>query len=158
MNLRVYEVLFQFNQGLDQALTSVDILEKLEVQSAYCFTKVRDGLGELRAYANTHFASKIAQMEDGEKELFGRRRQKREKEEEGPNEIYVELAAREWLRRERGLPPRAVILPWTKADDDRALARLKASRAAPSSQEANSQSASGDSPEAYRKKEEGAQP
>jgi hypothetical protein len=158
MNLRVYEVLFQFNQGLDQARTSVDILERLEMQSAYCFTKARDRLGELRAYADTHFASKIAQREDGEKEVFGRRRQKREKEEEGPDEIYVELAACEWLRRERGLSPRVVILPWTKANDERALARLKASRAAPSSREAGPHSASDDSPETYRKKEEGAQP
>ena len=33
MDLRVYEVLFQFNQGLDQALRSLDILEKLELES-----------------------------------------------------------------------------------------------------------------------------
>ena len=30
------------------------------------------------------------------------------------------------IRRQRGLPPRAVILPWTRLDDDRALARVKA--------------------------------
>ena len=33
MDLRVYEVLYQFNQGMDQALTSLDILEKLALQS-----------------------------------------------------------------------------------------------------------------------------
>jgi hypothetical protein len=158
MDLRVYEVLFQFNQGLDQAFSSVDILEKLEVQSPYCITRIRDGLSEVRAYANTHLASKIAQVEDGEKEHFGRRRQKREREEESPNEIYIELAAREWLRRERGLPPRAVVLPWTKADDDRALAQLKTLESAPSPQAANPQPSFGETPQSGRKKDEGALP
>jgi len=36
------------------------------------------------------------------------------------------LKSREALRREQGLPPRAVILPWTQADDDRILAMQKA--------------------------------
>jgi hypothetical protein len=36
------------------------------------------------------------------------------------------LKAREEVRREQGLPPRAVILPWTQADDDRILAMQKA--------------------------------
>ena len=46
-----------------------------------------------------------------------------EKAEEGP---YFELKSREELRSEQGLPPRAVILPWAQADDDRILAMQKA--------------------------------
>jgi hypothetical protein len=126
MDLRVYEVLLQFNQGLDQALTSLEILEKLNVEFPDYFSKVRTNLSELRAYANNHFACKIAQKEQEEENHFYRIRRKREKAEEGPNEIYLELKTREWLRRERGLPPRAVILPWTQADDDRILAMQKA--------------------------------
>jgi len=125
MDLRVYEVLFQFNQGLDQALTSLDILEKLELGSTDYAKKVRTNLSELRAYANNHFACKIAQQEQEEENHFYGIRRKREKVEEGPNEIYLEVKAREWLRRERGLAPRAVILPWTQADDDRIIAKQK---------------------------------
>ena len=32
MDVRAYEVFFQFNRGLDQALRSLDILEKLAVE------------------------------------------------------------------------------------------------------------------------------
>ena len=125
MDLRVYEELLQFNQGLVQALTSLDILEKLDLGSPSCIAKIRVSLSELRSYANSCFASEIAQNEQEEENNFYRIRRNREKAEEGPNEIYSELKAREEHRRKQGLPPRAVILPWTQADDDRILAMQK---------------------------------
>jgi hypothetical protein len=134
MDPRVYEVLFQFNQGMDQALTSLDILEKLALESPSCITKIRVNLSELRSYANNCLASKIAQKEQEEENNFYRIRRNREKAEEGPSEIYLELKSREALRREQGLPPRAVILPWTQADDDRILAMQKAASSSLSTQ------------------------
>lgn len=126
MDLRVYEVLFQFNQGMDRALTSLDILEKLILESPSRVGKIRANLNELRSSTNNYFASKIAQKEQEEENNFYRIRRNREKAEEGPNEIYLELKSREELRRQQGLPPRAVILPWTQSDDDRILAMQKA--------------------------------
>jgi hypothetical protein len=126
MEIRVYEVFLQFNQGLDRALTSLDILKTLALESPRCITKIRVNLSELRSHANNCFASKIAEKEQEEENHFHRIRRNRERAEEGPNEIYFELKSREELRREQGLPPRAVILPWTQADDDRILAMQKA--------------------------------
>ena len=126
MELRVYEGLFQFNQGMDQALESLNLIEKLELASPEGISRVRTSLSELRSYANDQFASKIAQKEQEEENNFYRVRRNREKAEEGNNEIYFALKAREALRREQGLPPRAVILPWTQADDDRILAMQRA--------------------------------
>ena len=146
MDSRVYEVLFQLNQGFDLALSSVDVLEKLEAQTPYCITRIREGLNELRSYANTHLASKIAQTENGEMEFYESCRRKRELAEVSPDLIYIRVAEAEYLRRERGLPPRAVVLPWTKADDDRALARIKALHSAPPTQPAETQTASIDAP------------
>jgi hypothetical protein len=125
MDLCVHEVLLQFNQGMDQALESLNIVEKLELASAEGISRVRTNLSELRSYANNCFASKIAQKEQEEENNFYRIRRNREKSEEGPNEIYLELKSREDLRHRQGLPPRAVIAPWTQADDDRILAMQK---------------------------------
>lgn len=122
MDVHVYEVFLHFNQGLNQALRSLDILEKLALESPGCITKIRVNLSELRSYANTCFASKIAEKEQEEESNFYRIRRNREKTEEDPNDIYRDVKAREELRREQGLPSRAVILPWTQADDDRILA------------------------------------
>jgi hypothetical protein len=131
MDIRVYEVLLHFNQGLSQALASLDIIEKLELGVPDCVSKLRTSLSELRADANNHFACKIAQKEQEEENHFYRIRRKREKVEEDPNDIYHDVKAREWLRREKGLPPRAVVLPWTQADDDRILAMQKAVASTP---------------------------
>lgn len=126
MDIRVYEVFLQFNQGLDQALRSLDILEKLALESPSCITKIRVNLSELRSYANNSFASKIAQREQEEENKFYRLRRNREKTEEDPNDIYRDVKALEELRHEEGLPPRVVILPWTLADDDRIAAVQRA--------------------------------
>ncbi len=126
MDLCVYEVLFQFNQGMDQALESLNLIEKLELASPEGISRVRTNLSELRSQANNHFASKIAQRVQEEENNFYRVRRNREKADEGPNEIYFELKSREDLRREQGLPPRAVILPWIQADNDRMLAMQNA--------------------------------
>ena len=49
MDARVYEVFLQFNLGLDQALRSLDILEKLALESPSCISKIRVNLNELRS-------------------------------------------------------------------------------------------------------------
>jgi hypothetical protein len=131
MDVHVYEVLLQFNQGLSQGLASLDIIEKLEMAAPDYVSKVRTNLSELRADANNHFTSKIAQKEQEEENHFYRIRRKREKAEEDPNDIYHDVKAREWLRRGKGLPPRAVVLHWTQADDDRILAMQKAAASTP---------------------------
>ena len=95
MDLRVYEVLCQFNQRMDQALESLKIVETLELGSPKGISRVRTNLSELLSYGNNHFAS-------------------------------LELKSREVLRREQGLPSRAVILPWTQADANRILAMQNA--------------------------------
>jgi len=131
MDVRVYEVLLHFNQGLVQALASLDIVEKLELANPDYVSKIRTNLSELRAEANNHFTCKIAQKEQEEENHFYRIRRKREKAEEDPNDIYHDVKAREWLRREKGLPPRAVLLPWTQADDDRILSLQRAAASTP---------------------------
>jgi hypothetical protein len=131
MNLRVYEALFRFNQGMDQTLEFLNIVEKRELGSPEGVSSVRTNLSELLSCANNHFACKIAQMTQEEEKNFYRVRRNGEKAEEGRNEIYLELKSRKKLRREQGLPARAVILPWIRPDDDRILAMQKAAPSLP---------------------------
>jgi len=126
MDLRVYEALFQFNQGMNQAFESPNIVENPELGSPEGVSRDRIDLSELPSHANNHFASKIAQKEQQEEDNFYRDRRNREKAEESPNEIYLEMQSREELRRQQGLPSRPVILPPTQADDDRILLMQRA--------------------------------
>jgi hypothetical protein len=117
MGIRVDEILVQLDQDLDRALSSPDSLETLEFNFPDYVFKVRTNLSELRAYTNSHFACKIVQRVHEEENHLFRIRRDREKCEEESNKFYFELKVRERLRRERGLSPRAVILPWILADD-----------------------------------------
>lgn len=109
----------------------MDTIENLELAAPDYVAKARTKLSELRADANNHLACQIAHKEQEEENQFYRIRRKREKAEEDPNDLYYDLKAREWLRREKGLPPRAVLLPWSQADDDRILAMQKVAASTP---------------------------
>jgi hypothetical protein len=125
MDLRDCEALFRFNQGMDQTLRSLNVVEKRDLGSPEGISRVRANLSDLRSYANNCIASKIARKEQEEENHFYRIGRNREKAEEGPNEIYLELKPRKEFGREHGLPP-AVIPPWTQSDDDRILAMRNA--------------------------------
>jgi hypothetical protein len=126
MDPRVYEPLFRFNQGMDQTLESLNIVEKRDLGSPEGISRARTNSSDLRSYVNNSFASKIAQKEQEEENNFYRVRRNREKAEAGPDEIYLELKSREELRQRHCLALRIVIPPWTQSDNDRILAMQNA--------------------------------
>ena len=128
MELRTYEVFFQLNQGFEQVITALGELQRLGAQSPECVTRIRDRVKEFRADANYQLCAGIGEKEDEEAHYFFNLRFDREESEKNPDQIYIDLAVRERQRWESGLPPRVVILPWSKAADDAALARIAALR------------------------------
>jgi hypothetical protein len=125
MESRIYSVLFQFNYGIEQTLTALDTLEKMDLQPPEYVQQIRVRFQEVAANANSHFTDRVSKQEIW-KQLDCERERRQQEEEANPDCIYLRVATAEDIRRQRGLPPRAVILPWTRLDDDRALARIKA--------------------------------
>ena len=125
MESRIYSVLFQFNQGIEQALAALDTLEKMDLEPPEYVQQIRVRFQEVAANANSHFTDRVSKQEI-RKQLECERERRQQEEEANPDRIYLRVAPAEDIRRQRGLPPRAVILPWTRLDDDRALARIKA--------------------------------
>jgi len=125
MESRIYSVLFQFNYGIEQTLTALDTLEKMDLQPPEYVQQIRVRFQEVAANANSHFTDSVSKQEI-RKQLDCDRERRQQEEEANPDHIYLRVATAEDIRRQRGLPPRAVILPWTRLDDDRALARVKA--------------------------------
>jgi hypothetical protein len=124
MESRIYSVLFQFNYGIEQALAALDTLEKMDLEPPGYVQQIRVRFQEVAANVNSHFTDKVSKQEIRKQLECERERQ--QEEEANPDRIYLRAATAEDIRRQRGLPPRAVILPWTRLDDDRALARIKA--------------------------------
>jgi hypothetical protein len=125
MESRIYSVLFQFNQGIEQALAALDTLEKMDLEPPAYVQQIRVRFQEVAAKANSHFTDRVSKQEI-RKQLECERERRQQEEEANPDRIYLPVPTAEDIRRQRGLPPRAVILPWTRLDDDHALARIKA--------------------------------
>lgn len=125
MESRIYSVLFQFNQGIEQALAALDTLAKMDLEPPEYVQQIRVRFQEVAANANSHFTDRVSKQEI-RKQLECERERRQQEDEANPDRIYLRVATAEDIRRQQGLPPRAVILPWTRLDDDRALARIKA--------------------------------
>jgi hypothetical protein len=125
MESRIYSVLFQFSHGLEQALAALNTLEKMDFEPTEYGQQIRVQSQEVAANANRHFTDGVSKLEI-RKQLECEREHRRQEEEANPDRIYLRVATAEDIRRQRVLPPRAVILPWTRLDDDRALARIRA--------------------------------
>ena len=125
MESRIYSVLFQFNHGLEQALAVLDTLDKMDLEPPEYVQQIRMRFQEVAANANSYFTDRVSKQEI-RKQLECERERRQQEAEANPDRIYLRVATAEDIRRQRGVPPRAVILPWTRLDDDRALARIKA--------------------------------
>src|SRR6266851_5457618 len=125
MESRIYSVLFQFNYGIEQALAALDTLEKMYLKPPEYIQRIQAWFQEVAANANSYFTDRVSKQEIW-KQLECERERRQLEEEANPGRIYLRVATAEDIRRQRGLPPRTVILPWTRLDDDRALARVKA--------------------------------
>jgi hypothetical protein len=123
MESRIYSALSQFNHGLEQALAALDTLDKMDLEPPEYVQQIRVRFQEVAASANSHFTVSKREIR---KQLECERERPQREHEANPDRIYLRVATAEDIRRQRGLPPRAVILPWTRLDDDRALARVKA--------------------------------
>jgi hypothetical protein len=119
MELRIFSVLFQFNYGIEQALAALDTLEKMDLESPGYVQQIRVRFQEVAANANSYFTDRVSKQEIRKQLEWERERRQRE-EKANPDRIYLLVATAEDIRRQRGLPSRAVILPWTRLDDDRA--------------------------------------
>jgi hypothetical protein len=125
MESRIHSVLFQFSQGIEQALAALDTLEKMDLEPPEYVQQIRVRFQEVAANANSHFTDRVSKQEI-RKQLECERERRQQGEEANPDRIYLRVATAEGIGRQRGLPPRAVILPWTRLDDDRVMARIKA--------------------------------
>src|ERR1700734_777305 len=86
MESRIYSALLQFNQGIEQAVTALDTLEKLEMQSPEWLTRTRERLKEFCADTNYQLCAAVGKKEDKEAHYFFNLRFNREEAERNPDQ------------------------------------------------------------------------
>ncbi len=113
MKLRVYEHLCALNQNLQQALRTLEQLERCAGLRPDFLRSFRVMLEEVRCEANYELTEILSELELRDWARFGRKRRQWEKRFEDPEDIYLKVAEREKQRRKQGLPLRVGILPAT---------------------------------------------
>jgi hypothetical protein len=111
--LRIYESLFQLNEGIDHIITLLRELEKLPLADKELVQCAVVEIEEVRCDMNADFTEKLADSERFDEGTFWKQRRAFEKKWRDPDDVYIEVERREEERRKLGLPSRVIgsILP-----------------------------------------------
>jgi hypothetical protein len=109
--LRIYESLFLWNQGVDQLVAAVHVLERFPFADKRSLRCIQSEIEEIRAGVNADFVEAKSEYERRTQARFWKQRRAYEKTLEDPDDVYFEVEEREQERRNQGLPPRLGIVP-----------------------------------------------
>jgi hypothetical protein len=87
MDVPVYQALFEFNEGFDEALRALDELGKYFVELSENTHDLRVRIEELRADASADFTVAISEKEREEEDRCWNLRREREEQREGHHEV-----------------------------------------------------------------------
>jgi hypothetical protein len=116
--LRIYETLFLWNQGVDQLVALLRSMEKLPFANKRALQIAQAGIEEVRADVNADFLEEQAEYELNDAGRFWKQRRAYEKEQEDPDDVYINVLHREEERKKQGLPPRIGIVPYQAVADE----------------------------------------
>jgi hypothetical protein len=116
--LRLYEILFLWNQGVDQLVAVLRGMEKLPFARKSALQCAQAEIEEVRADVNADFLEEQAEYELDDAGRFWRQRRAYEKEREDPDDVYINVLHREEERKKQGLPPRIGVVPYSAVADE----------------------------------------
>jgi hypothetical protein len=87
--LRLYEILYMLNQGFEQVLGQLQLLEKLG-PGHQPWNALRVMVEENRAEVNFELVERLAEREERDWTYFGRLRHEREKKLRDPQDVLIE--------------------------------------------------------------------
>jgi len=114
----LYECLFLWNQGIDQLLATLRGMEKLPFARKSALQHAQNEIEEVRADVNADLLEEQAEYELDDAGRFYRQRRAYEKQREDPDDVYIDIERREQERKNRGLPPRIGIVPYSAVADE----------------------------------------
>jgi hypothetical protein len=111
--LRIYESLFQFNQGVDHLVALLRNMRRFPFADKDSMQSAIVEIEEVRCDMNADFTEHLANSERFDEGCFWKQRRVFEKKWRDPDDVYIDVERREEDRKKQGLPPRLIgsILP-----------------------------------------------
>ncbi len=120
MKLGLFQQIVELNQSFDQLIAGLTKLESVPFFQRDLIQHARSDVEIARVYANRELFDSFDEIvENGAKWAYRFERAFDEKLKDR-DDIYLEVRDSEARRKQKGLPPRVVILPdWNMSDEDR---------------------------------------
>ena len=117
--LRIYESLFQLNDGMDRVIALLRGVAKFPFADKESIECAVVEVEQVRCGMNAHFTEHLADSERFDEGHFWKQRRKFEKKWRDPDDVYIEVGRREEERKKQGLPPRlGVVLHSAVAEEE----------------------------------------
>jgi hypothetical protein len=132
--LRIYESLFQLNDGIDRVIALLRGVAKFPFADKESIECAVVEVEQVRCGMNADFTEHLADSERSDEGRFWKQRREFEKKWRDPDDVYIDVRRREVERKKRGLPPRVGVLPHSavaeeenrwEAEQERKKARSK---------------------------------
>jgi hypothetical protein len=118
MRLQLFQDLLDLNLAFDHVILGLQQMEKVKLFRSKELRYARAEVETARVEANRVFFDNFHGIVERDARWAYRYRRDYDQRLKDPFDLYLEVKEREEVRREKGLPPRAVLLPgWDKDDE-----------------------------------------
>jgi hypothetical protein len=120
VRLPLLQQLLDINQAFENVVRGLDRMEKAGLFDKEQLRYSRAEVESARVDANREFFDKFDEIVEKDAEWAYKFRREYDQKTKDPFDFYLEIKEREEARRNKGLPPRVVLLPdWDKDDEQR---------------------------------------
>jgi hypothetical protein len=116
--LRIYEILFLWNQGVDQVVAILRDMEKLSFADKQSLQFAQVEIEEVRAEVNADFVEELVDLERVDEGRLWKQKRTYEKKWRDPDDVYIDVEQLEKERKKLGLPLRIGIVPHSAVADE----------------------------------------
>src|SRR5580704_13972547 len=129
MRLRLFEQIVELNHSFDRLIVGLEKLESIPFFQRELIQHARSDVEIARVYANREFFDNFEVIVENDAKWAYRFQRRFDERLRDRDDIYLEVRDSEVRRKQKGLPPRVVILPnWDMSDEDRLDGELSAKR------------------------------
>jgi hypothetical protein len=120
MKLQLFQDVLDFNRAFDHVILGLQRLEEIRFFRSRELRYARAKVESAQVEANREFFENFHSIVESDARWAFRYRRDYNRRLKDPFDLYLEIKAREEVRREKGLSPRVVLLPgWDKDDEQR---------------------------------------
>jgi hypothetical protein len=129
MKVGLFQQVVELNQSFDRLMAGLEKLESVPFFQRDLIQHARSDVEIARVYANREFFGNFEAIVENDAKWAYRFQRRFDEKLKDPDDVYLEVRDSEDRRKQKGLPPRIVVLPnWEMSDEERYDEKQRAKR------------------------------